>query len=129
MKKERIQSLDILRTIALVLICVYHWFSYKGTYIGVVIFFALSGYLVTSGLLSKDFSIFTVIDKRLRKVYLGDISELELTVFVDNSSVEVFINGGQEVFSSRIFPEKGADGISVFTDGDVSAEIEKWEWK
>ena len=68
-------------------------------------------------------------DKRLRKVYLGDISELELTVFVDNSSVEVFINGGQEVFSSRIFPEKGADRISVFTDGDVSAEIEKWEWK
>ena len=60
---------------------------------------------------------------------MGDISELELTVFVDNSSVEVFINGGQEVFSSRIFPEKGADGISVFTDGDVSAEIEKWEWK
>ena len=57
MKKQRIQSLDILRAVALVLICVYHWFSYKGTYIGVVIFFALSGYLVTGGLLSRDFSI------------------------------------------------------------------------
>ena len=68
-------------------------------------------------------------DKRLRKVYLGDISELELTIFVDNSSVEVFINGGQEVFSSRIFPEKDADGISVFADKDVNVEIEKWEWK
>ena len=68
-------------------------------------------------------------DKRLRKVYLGDISELELTVFVDNSSVEVFINGGAEVFSSRIFPEKDADGISVFADKDVNVEIEKWEWK
>lgn len=68
-------------------------------------------------------------DKRLRKVYLGDISELELTIFVDNSSVEVFINGGQEVFSSRIFPEKNADGISVFADKDVNVEIEKWEWK
>lgn len=68
-------------------------------------------------------------DKRLRKVYLGDISELELTVFVDNSSVEVFINGGQEVFSSRIFPEKDADGIIVFADKDVNVEIEKWEWK
>ena len=68
-------------------------------------------------------------DKRLRKVYLGDISEMELTVFVDNSSVEVFINGGQEVFSSRIFPEKCADGISVFADGDTSVKIEKWEWK
>ena len=68
-------------------------------------------------------------DKRLRKVYLGDISELELTVFVDSSSVEVFINGGQEVFSSRIFPEKDANGIIVFADKDVNAEIEKWEWK
>ena len=68
-------------------------------------------------------------DKRLRKVYLGDISKLELTVFVDNSSVEVFINGGQEVFSSRIFPEKDADGISVFADKDVNVEIKKWEWK
>ena len=68
-------------------------------------------------------------DKRLRKVYLGDISELELTIFVDNSSVEVFINSGAEVFSSRIFPEKDADGISVFADKDVNVEIEKWEWK
>ena len=68
-------------------------------------------------------------DKRLRKVYLGDISELELTVFVDNSSVEVFINGGQEVFSSRIFPEEDANGIIVFADKDVNVEIEKWEWK
>ncbi len=68
-------------------------------------------------------------DKRLRKVYLGDISALELTVFVDNSSVEVFINGGAEVFSSRIFPEKDANGIIVFADKDVNVEIEKWEWK
>ena len=68
-------------------------------------------------------------DKRLRKVYLGDISELELTVFVDNSSVEVFINSGVEVFSSRIFPDKDANGIIVFADKDVNVEIEKWEWK
>ena len=68
-------------------------------------------------------------DKRLRKVYLGNISELELTVFVDSSSVEVFINGGQEVFSSRIFPEKDANGIIVFADKDVNVEIQRWEWK
>ena len=68
-------------------------------------------------------------DKILRKVYLCNISKQELTVFVDNSSVEVFINGGQEVFSSRIFPEKDADGISVFADKNVNVEIEKWEWR
>ena len=69
MKRERILSLDILRVIALVLICVYHWTSFKGTYIGVVIFFALSGYLVTSGLLSRDFSIFSIISRRIKKIY------------------------------------------------------------
>ena len=68
-------------------------------------------------------------DKRVRKVFLGDLDNIELRIFVDNSSVEVFVNGGEEVFSSRIFPEKGANGISVFADKDVNVEIEKWEWK
>ena len=68
-------------------------------------------------------------DKRVRKVFLGDLDNLELRIFVDNSSVVVFVNGGEEVFSSRIFPEKGANGISVFADKDVNVEIEKWEWK
>ena len=54
---------------------------------------------------------------------------MELNVFGDKSSVEVFINSGQEVFSSRIFPEKDADRISVFADKDVNVKIEKWEWK
>ena len=68
-------------------------------------------------------------DKSLRKVYLGDIKTLELDIFVDNSSVEVFINGGEEVFSSRIFPEKGADKITVFSENGINVKIEKWEWK
>lgn len=91
MKKERIQSIDILRAIALVLICVYHWFSYKGTYIGVVIFFALSGYLVTSGLLSKDFSIFTVINRRLKKIY----PSLLIVILVSTIAL-YFVNNGLE---------------------------------
>ena len=91
MKKQRIQSLDILRAIALVLICVYHWFSYKGTYIGVVIFFALSGYLMTGGLLSRDFSIFSVINRRLKKVY----PSLLIVILVSTIAL-YFINNGLE---------------------------------
>ena len=91
MKKERITSLDILRAIALFMICFYHWFSYMGTYIGVVIFFALSGYLVTNGLLQKDFSIRKFIKRRMEKIYPS------LIVVVMVSSVIVFfINGGLE---------------------------------
>lgn len=68
-------------------------------------------------------------DKRVRKVYLGDISELDLTIFVDNSSIEIFVNGGEEVFSSRIFPNENCDGIIAFAQKDVNVKIEKWEWK
>ncbi len=91
MKKERITSIDILRALALFMICFYHWFSYMGTYIGVVIFFALSGYLVTSGLLQKDFSVWKFIKRRMEKIYPS------LIVVVMVSSVVVFfINGGLE---------------------------------
>lgn len=69
------------------------------------------------------------VDKSLRKVVLDNVNELELTVFVDNSSIEVFINGGKEVFSSKILPKFGADGIEVFADNETDVEIVKWEWK
>ena len=92
MKKERIQSLDILRTVALVLICVYHWFSYRGTYIGVIIFFALSGYLVTTGLLSRDFSVFSVINRRLKKVY----PSLLIVILISTIAL-YFVNNGLEM--------------------------------
>ena len=73
------------------MICFYHWFSYMGTYIGVVIFFALSGYLVTSGLLQKNFSVWKFIKRRMEKIYPS------LIVVVMVSSVVVFfINGGLE---------------------------------
>jgi len=62
-----------------------------GTYIGVVIFFALSGYLVTSGLLQKDFSVWKFIKRRMEKIYPS------LIVVITVSSVIVFfINGGLE---------------------------------
>ena len=92
MKKERILSLDILRALALILICVYHWTLFKGTYIGVVIFFALSGYLVTSGLLSRDFSIFSVISRRLKKIYPS-----LLIVILASTIALYFVNNGLEM--------------------------------
>lgn len=91
MKKERITSIDILRALALFMICFYHWFSYMGTYIGVVIFFALSGYLVTSGLLQKDFSVWKFIKRRMEKIYPSLI-----VVIMVSSVIVFFINGGLE---------------------------------
>lgn len=36
-------------------------------------------------------------------------------IFVDNSIVEIFINKGEKVFTSRIFPEEGQTGIQILS--------------
>ncbi|SIS69646.1 glycoside hydrolase family 32 protein [Salimicrobium salexigens] len=47
----------------------------------------------------------------------------EMRLFVDHSSIEIFINGGETVFSSRIFPEK--EETSGIINGDLSLTV--WE--
>lgn len=46
-----------------------------------------------------------------------------LRVFIDRSSVEIFVNDGDAVFSSRVFPEKGEERWQL--SGDASVHI--WE--
>ncbi|MDR2940700.1 MAG: glycoside hydrolase family 32 protein [Clostridiales bacterium] len=41
----------------------------------------------------------------------------EIRLFVDTSSVEIFINGGEEVFSTRFYPEDGRSCLSVTGEG------------
>lgn len=92
-KKNRIIALDILRAIALFMICFYHWFSYKGTYVGVVVFFALSGYLFTSKqLVNRNvLDIWNATKRRITKIYPSLI-----TVILISTIITLFINGGLE---------------------------------
>lgn len=48
----------------------------------------------------------TAVDGRVR-----------LTVLVDASSVEVFVNGGERTLTSLVFPDPGAERIEVVTAG------------
>ena len=48
-----------------------------------------------------------------------------LRIFIDRSSIEIFVNDGDAVFSSRIFPTKGEDRLIV--EGDASVHL--WELK
>lgn len=51
-------------------------------------------------------------------------------IFVDVSSVEVFVNHGEEVFTGRIFPGKNSTGIRVFSyGGTTKMKTTKWEIK
>jgi beta-fructofuranosidase len=57
-------------------------------------------------------------------------NHLHLRIFVDQSSVEVFINGGEKVMTARIYPSKGSDGIQFFADRPIEIlALHKWDLK
>ena len=113
-KNRRIEEIDVLRAAALIMICLYHWFTYKGMYVGVIIFFALSGYLFTSSLLSRDFSCFNVIKRRMSKIYPA-----LLTVILVSTIVLIIMNGGLEekYKNSAFFSVIGLNNIYQIISG------------
>lgn len=46
---------------------------------------------------------------------------IRLHVFVDRYSVEVFVDGGERVFTEQIFPRHHHEGVEVFADGGSAA--------
>lgn len=56
---------------------------------------------------------------------------VKLNIFVDNGSVEVFVNDGQVVFSDVIFPKVTSRGLSFFTEGGpvnvISVKVHKFD--
>nr|WP_263323719.1 sucrose-6-phosphate hydrolase [Neobacillus sp. Marseille-Q6967] len=63
----------------------------------------------------------------IRKCEL-DTETISFRIFVDVSSVEVFVNDGEEVFTSRIFPGKESRGIRFFSrGGQTNVRASKWE--
>ncbi len=54
-------------------------------------------------------------------------NKLMLQIFVDKSSVEVFINEGEKVMTGRIYPSKDAVGICAFSKGDCILTLSKWD--
>jgi fructan beta-fructosidase len=47
--------------------------------------------------------------------------KIKLQIFVDWSSVEVFINDGEQVITTRIFPDPESIDVSLFADGGTAA--------
>ena len=52
---------------------------------------------------------------------------VEVQIFVDRSIVEIFINGGEVVFTARVFPKNKSNGINVFVDGKLKVDYQKHE--
>lgn len=54
---------------------------------------------------------------------------LKLRVFVDQSSIEVFVNDGEVVLTSLVFPYPGSTGAEIFSTGGATslASVKAWE--
>lgn len=52
---------------------------------------------------------------------------LELHLFLDESSLEIFVNDGHEVFTSRLFSHQDANGIQLTSKGKASYVLDLWE--
>ncbi|MFL0364359.1 glycoside hydrolase family 32 protein [Pseudobacillus sp. 179-B 2D1 NHS] len=51
----------------------------------------------------------------------------DMHIFLDRSSIEVFINGGEEVFTARFFANPDNQSIVFKASGQVEMFVEKWE--
>lgn len=64
--------------------------------------------------------------RKERSVALEDLRGIR--VFADTSSLEIFINDGEEVFTSRFYPEQDKKGI-VIKGLALEARVNLWEMK
>ncbi|MDI3311164.1 MAG: glycoside hydrolase family 32 protein [Thermoanaerobacterium sp.] len=65
--------------------------------------------------------------ERRAEVELID-GRLRLNIFVDVSSVEVFINGGEKVMTGRVYPDSQSVNISLFSNGLCKVvNFKKWD--
>lgn len=67
---------------------------------------------------SKDFSVFFEDNIGLgRERRSVDLDKLEsVNIFIDNSAIEIYINSGEEVFTSRFYPETNCKSVEILCD-------------
>ncbi|VXC36162.1 Sucrose-6-phosphate hydrolase [Bacillus sp. 349Y] len=54
--------------------------------------------------------------------------KVKLSIFLDVSSMEVFVNDGERVFTSLFYPHDQSDGVVLSSEGSVLVEgLTKWE--
>jgi sucrose-6-phosphate hydrolase SacC (GH32 family) len=58
-------------------------------------------------------------------------TKIDLKIYFDNSIAEIFVNGGEAIFTTQIFPEKDDVGIELFSNKGkaIFTNIKFWEMK
>ena len=129
--KKRSIGIDIIKAISLISVIIYHIYEYKGTYIGVVLFFVISGYLITEILYERDDSYFKFIKRRYTKIFPPLIAVLTLSClafyyFYGFLSVKLIFNSLSSLFGlSNIY--QIYSGMSYFErSGDLFPLLHTW---
>ena len=63
------------------------------------------------------------------KAFLQQNSRVKLHIFLDRSSVEVFVNDGEVVLTDRIYPSPGSDGIELYSSEGRGKVLSLSIWK
>lgn len=110
MKKNYIRGFDGLRTLGVVFVILYHIFpnTVKGGYLGVVLFFCVSGYLITDLLIQEyknngTINIKSFYIRRIKRLYPGMILIILCTSFYCAIFQPAFLNHMRMVFVSSLF--------------------------
>ena len=129
--KKRGIGIDILKAISLISVIIYHFYEYKGTYIGVILFFVISGYLITEVLYERDDSYFSFIKRRYNKIFPPLIAVLTFTYlafyyFYDYISEKLIYSSLSSLFGvSNLY--QISTGMSYFErSGDLFPLLHTW---
>ena len=129
--KKRSIGIDILKAISLISVIIYHFYEYKGTYIGVILFFVISGYLITEVLYERDDSYFSFIKRRYNKIFPPLIAVLTFTYlafyyFYDYISSKLIYSSFSSLFGVSNFYQI-CTGMSYFErSGDLFPILHTW---
>lgn len=73
--------------------------------------------------------VFGVEYKTIRKEYINIDENIDIKILADKSILEVFINNGEVVFTSRIFPKENSTQIKVYSDETIEYKCYKYKLK
>ena len=136
--KKRSIGIDIIKAISLISVIIYHLYEYKGTYIGVVLFFVISGYLITDVLYERDDSYFKFIKRRYTKIFPPLIVVLTLSCLafyyfygfiniklIFNSLSSLFgLSNIYQIYSGMSYFERSGDLFPLLHTWSLSIEIQ-----
>ena len=136
--KARSVGIDIIKAISLISVVIYHLYEYRGTYIGVVLFFVISGYLITEVLYERDDSYFKFIKRRYTKIFPPLITVLLFSClafyyFYGFLSVKLIFNSISsllgvsniyQIYSGMSYFERSGDLFPLLHTWSLSIEIQ-----